>query len=88
MERLRLFFLPLSFLLYEKTIPDSLKYLIPFFDTILSDDQKFREVNNPDLSNNNLKEQTILDSVNLKKIETVIRKYGWLNGKQSGFKGN
>ena len=73
---------------YEKSIPDSLKYLIPIFDTILCDDQKFRQVNNPKLLDDNLKEQSVLDSLCFAKIEAIINKYGWLSYKQSGFKGN
>lgn len=69
-------------------IPDSLKYLIPIFDTILCTDQKFRESNNLNLYLQNVTEQNKLDSINLIKVESIINKYGLLGFRQFGLKGN
>lgn len=69
-------------------IPDSLKYLIPIFDTILSDDQKYREINNPLLLEENKQEQIMLDSINTIKVDKILTKYGWLTYRQTGNKGN
>lgn len=68
-------------------VPDSLKYLIPVFDTIICDDQKFREVNNIALLIENKAEQDHLDSQNLVKVEYILSKYGLLSPRKFGFKG-
>ena len=72
---------------YADSMPDSLKYLIPIFDTILCDDQKFREKLNSDLLLQNAKEQDKLDSINIIKVEAIINKYGILGKKKFGIKG-
>lgn len=73
---------------YLSSIPDSLKYLVPLFDSILCADQKFRENNNPNLFLQNIQEQNILDSLNYSRIGSIIDRYGILGRSDFGFKGN
>ena len=71
---------------YADSMPDSLKYLIPIFDTIICTDQKFREINKMNLLLQNITEQNILDSINILKVEAIINKYGILDKKSFGIK--
>ncbi len=74
--------------IYLQFIPDSLKHLVPVFDTLLCGDQKYRQTNNMPLLVQNKKEQDTLDAVNIRLVDSLLSKYGFLGMKQFGYKGN
>ena len=71
-----------------KNVPDSLKHLIPILDTILRNDQRYRNVQDSKLLERNQKKQYSLDADNLKKVTYILDKYGWLGPKDVGFFGS
>lgn len=80
----------------RRNVADSLKYLIPILDSIMESDQKYRYGSGSNLIgkeaqmkamarfNQHKKEVLHIDSINVKKISTILDKYGWLGKKQVG----
>jgi hypothetical protein len=73
---------------FRKSVPDSLKNLLPLLDSVLDDDQRYRDNKNLEIYSNHKQEVRILDSINLIKIAPIIERYGILGVREIGFKGN
>jgi hypothetical protein len=68
-------------------IPDSLKPVAALLRTVHTNDQKFRDIENPYYLDENKQEQLLLDSINRKIIDSLINIYGILSYKQVGLIG-
>lgn len=64
---------------YLKKIPDSLRYLVQILDSIYIADQQYRSLTDSKLYSTHIKEQSLIDSLNLKKVTSIIDRYGWMN---------
>jgi hypothetical protein len=66
-------------------VADSFKFLLPHLDSMILDDQRYRQTdNNHQLTANWWHLQDPLDSANTIKLKALIRQYGWLGVKQIG----
>lgn len=72
---------------YESKIPDSLRFYITIFDSIIKRDQKYRSVNDPALYIKYKKEQDVLDSINKVRVKYFLQQYGYPTLEQAGAKG-
>jgi hypothetical protein len=73
---------------FRKTVPDSLKYLLPVLDSVFDNDQRYRENNNAEIFSKHEKEIRLHDSINLRIIAPIVNQYGILGPREIGFKGN
>jgi len=79
-------------------IPDSFRALLPILDTVWYHDQLYRhELNKGDKSEQAVRRKIFnqryrivdsLDKVNLKIIDILVQKYGWLGPMQVGIRGS
>ncbi len=70
---------------FLRHVPDTLKYLLPIFDSIKVRDQKYRDLKNLQYFSEHEQEQHLLDSINQSILLALIKRYGWLNKNQIGF---
>lgn len=76
-------------------VRDSLKYLLPVLDSVLLRDQRYRygldktkkdRANKARLLKNHAKEVDSLDNMNLRLLENIVTKHGWMGAKDIGVK--
>lgn len=70
-------------------VADSFKFLLPHLDSMIMDDQRYRQTNDSnEFTANWWQKQNPLDSLNTIKLKELLLKFGWLDIRQVGLRTN